>query len=80
MLWRAAPQDGDIVIRRQRREGMVVYVLHIAPGPDQYLVRSRDEAVRQALKLARHAKVSAWLTQDGDACELLEGFRVQESV
>jgi hypothetical protein len=35
MPTRTTPQNGDIVIREELRDGTLVYVLHIAPGADQ---------------------------------------------
>jgi hypothetical protein len=80
MLTRTTPQDGDIVVRQEKREGAVVYVLHAAPGPDQYVLRSRDEAVAQAVTFAKRQGVRAWFGDEGDDCVLLDDFRVVESV
>jgi hypothetical protein len=60
MLARSAPQNGDIVVRQEKREGTLVYVLHTAPGPDQYLLNTREEAVARALTFAKGASVRAW--------------------
>lgn len=79
MLVRTTPQNGDIVIRQENRERAVVYVLHTAPGPDQYVVRSRDEAVAQAVTVAKRERVRAWLTDEGYDFLLLDDFRVVES-
>ena len=80
MSTRTAPQDKDIVIRQEQREGTIMYVLHTAPGPDQYVLRSRDEAVAQAVTVAKREHVRAWLTDEGYDFVLLEDFRVVESV
>ncbi len=64
MPTRTTPEDGDIVVRQEKRDGTVVYVLHTAPGPDQYLLRAREEAAAQALTLAERDGVRAWLTTD----------------
>ena len=77
---RSTPDDGDIVIRPEKREGRVVYVLHTAPGPDQYVLPSRDEGVAQAMTFAELEQVRAWLTGEGHDFELLEDFRVVQSV
>jgi hypothetical protein len=61
---RMTPEDGDIVVRRETRDGTVVYVLHTAPGPDQYLLPTCDEGAAQALTLAERYGVRAWLTTD----------------
>jgi hypothetical protein len=80
MAVRIIPQDGDIVIRQQNRERRVVYVLHTAPGPDQYVLRSCEEAVAQAVRVAKRQNVRAWLTDEGCNLLLLEDFRLVESV
>jgi hypothetical protein len=74
------PQDGDVVIRQQNRERAVVYVLRTAPGPDQYVLRSCEEAVAQAVRAAQRQSVRAWLTDEGCNYLLLEDFRLVESV
>ena len=77
---RLAPEDGDIVVRQEMRDGMLVYVLHTAPRADQYLLRTREEAVAQAVAFARREQVRAWLTDEGYDFVLLEDFRAVESV
>ena len=52
MIARTTPEDGDVVLREEERKGKSVYVLHTAPGPDQYVLRSREAAVAQALRFA----------------------------
>jgi hypothetical protein len=76
MLARAIPGDGDIVIRQDRREGRVVFILQIAPGPDQFLLHTREEAVARAVTFARRQGLRAWLSNGGDDCMLLSDFRV----
>ena len=80
MATRSTPEDGDIVIREEKRDRSVVYVLHTAPGADQYLLRSREEAVAQALICAKRQQVRVWLTDEGYDFRLLEDFRAVESV
>ena len=73
---RTTPEDGDIVVREEQRDGTLVYVLHTAPGPDQYLLRSRRDAVTHALTFALRAHARAWLTgAQADFGLLLEDFR-----
>jgi hypothetical protein len=79
MAARSSPDDGDIVIRAEERDRRVVYVLHTAPGPDQMLLRSREEAMAKALIFAERERVRAWLTDEGDDFVLLEDFRIVES-
>jgi len=64
VLTRTTPENGDIVVRQEHRGGAVVYVLHTAPGPDEYLLPDADQAARHALALAERQGVRAWLTTD----------------
>jgi hypothetical protein len=61
---RTTPEDGDIVVRQETREGTIVYVLHTAPGADQQLLPTQAEAVVQGVTLAERQGVRAWLTTD----------------
>ena len=74
MFTRTTPEDGDIVVREEKR-GTLVYVLHTAPGADQYEFRSREEGTAQAVALAKREHVRAWLTDEGYDFVLLEDFR-----
>jgi hypothetical protein len=71
MTARAVPQDGDVVVRKDRREGTLVYVLHAAGSVDQLIVRSREEAVTQAVVFAKREHVRAWLMDERDGLRLL---------
>ena len=79
MLAHSAPENGDIVVRQEKREGTLVYVLHTVPGPDQYLLRTREEAVAQALTFAKGARVRAWLASGESDVVLLGEFQVPTS-
>ncbi len=80
MSARTAPQNGDIVIRQENRAGSVVDVLHTAPGPDQYVLSTRKEAIAQAATVAKRQGARTWLTDEGYDFMLLEDFRAVESV
>jgi hypothetical protein len=80
MVPRLAPEDGDVVVRQQRLEETLVYVLHTAPGVGQYVLRSREEAVAHAVTFAKRESVRALLTAEADEFALLEDFRDGESV
>jgi hypothetical protein len=67
MLLRTTPEDGDIVVREEKRGGTQVYVLHTAPRADQYEFLSREEGIAQAVALAKRERVRAWLTNEGYA-------------
>ena len=75
MVARLAPEDGDVVVRQETCEGQQMYVLHNAPGPDQSLLRSREEAVSHAVAYAKHQHVRAWFTKGDDEFVLLGTFR-----
>jgi LPS sulfotransferase NodH len=79
MAARSTPEDGDVVIREEQRDGKGVYVLHTAPGVDQYVLRSREDAIAQAVTFARRQQVRAWVTDGDYDFALLEDFRVLES-
>lgn len=61
MVVRSVPENGDIVVRQETCEGALVYILHAASGPDQYLLHGRDEAVAHAETFAKRDGVRAWL-------------------
>ncbi len=75
-----APEDGDVVVGEEEREGKRVYVLHTAPGPGQFQYRTREEAIARALTFAKRQRVRAWLADEGNDFRLLEDFRVVEPV
>jgi hypothetical protein len=79
MAARSIPEDGDVVLREEEREGMVFYVLDTAPGEDQHVLWMREEAIAKALACAERQHVRAWLTDEGYDFLLLESFRVVES-
>ena len=63
---RTSPDSGDVIVRREVRDGMVVHILRTAPGTDQYLLRSREEAVAQAVTFAEREGVQAWFVDESD--------------
>jgi len=76
MTARTMPEDGDIVIRSEMKNGHAGFVLHVAPGPDQFRVRSEDEAVARATRTARREHVRVWITDGDFAFRMLSDFRV----
>ena len=76
MIARTTPEDGDIVVREEIRGATPVYVLHIAPGADQYEFHRRDAAIAQGVVLAERHQVRVWLTDEGYDFVLLENCRV----
>jgi len=77
---RTTPESGDVVVRKEKREGRFVYVLHTVPGTDQYLLPTRAEAVAQAVTFAKRQGVRAWLSDGTDDFMQLGDVRVVESV
>jgi hypothetical protein len=74
ILMRTTLKDADIVVRQETRNGTVVYVIHTAPGPDQYLLRRREEAVAQAVIRAKRRRLDGRETPavlaEGLACHV----------
>jgi len=77
---RRTPEDHDVVVREERRDTGLVYVLHVAPGADQYQLRTREEALAQAVSLAKQEGVRVWLTDEGYDFILLEDFRTTDAL
>jgi hypothetical protein len=77
---RTMPENGDVVIRDHVRDGRRVFALQTVPRPEQCVLRSRDDAVRQAVVFAKREHVRVWSTNDGAGFVLLEDFRVARSV
>ena len=75
MVPRNTPEDGDIVVGQDMRNGAYIYILHMAPGPDQYVLHSREDAIRQAITFAKRQEVRAWVTDGDYAFTLLGDFR-----
>lgn len=73
---RSIPEDGDLVIRQDVRDDEAVYVLHAAPGADQCLLRSRGEAIAEALRFAKRHRVRVWWTNGDSDFALIENFRI----
>ena len=65
------PDQDDVVVRRKGR----IFVLGTPPAPDQFTLRTRDQAVAQALAFAHRQRVGAWFTNDAAELVLLGMFR-----
>jgi hypothetical protein len=74
------PEDGDVVIRHHVRDGRRMFALCTVAGPDQYVLRSREDAVGQAVVFAKREHVRVWVADEGAGLVLLEDFRVVKSV
>ena len=71
--------DNNVVVRQKRGNPSTVYIQHAPSVPDQFLYRTREEAVSQVLAFAKHAHVAAWFTNDEDDFVLLGTFRKEKS-
>jgi len=73
------PNKDDVVIRQKHGNPSTVFLLGTPAAPDQFIVRSRDEAVSQALAYAKRQHVRAWFAKGDDDFVLLGTFGTSES-
>ena len=69
------PDKDDVFIRQERGNPPSLYLLGTPSAPDQFTVRTRDEAVSKALAFAKRAHVRAWFAKGHDDFLLLGTFR-----
>ena len=69
------PAPDDLVVRREKQRGRPTLVLHRVGGPDQVIVRSRDEALAQGLRFAKRLNVRLWFSDGAEDFTLVEDFR-----
>lgn len=69
------PQNGDIVIRRQRCDGEQRFILRPLSGPDQFTLATRGAAVAAAIEVALREQVCVWWMHDDGAFTLLNDCR-----
>jgi hypothetical protein len=74
-----APEEGDVVVRQKRGNPGTLYLLGTPSTPDQFTLRTRDEAVSQALAFARRQQVRAWFANGDDEFVLLGTFRKEHA-
>jgi hypothetical protein len=72
------PDKDDVVIRQKRGNPSTVYLLGTPSSPDQLIIRTRDEAVSQAIAYGKHQHVRAWFTKDDEDFVLLGTFREEK--
>jgi UDP-2,3-diacylglucosamine pyrophosphatase LpxH len=53
-----------------------VFVLHTAPGADQFILQTRDAAIAQAIAFAKRQGVRVWLTKGNRGFTLVEDFHL----
>lgn len=71
----AHPDNNDVVVRQKAGNPSTIYLVGTPASPDQFIVRTRDEAVEKALSFAKHQCVRAWFANDNDGFVLLGAFR-----
>ena len=73
------PDENDVVIRQRDGNPSIVFVLGTPSTPDQFILRTRDEAVSQALAYAKRQHVRAWFAKGDDDFVLLGTFREEQA-
>jgi hypothetical protein len=79
MVTHSAPEDGDVVVRPKRGSPSTVYLLGTPSAPDQFMLRTREKAVSQALAFAEREHVRAWIANGDDDFVLLGPFRKEDA-
>lgn len=72
------PDPDDVIVRQRRGNPHVVYVLGTSATPDQFSLRTREEAVTQAVAFARRERVRAWFDNGDNTFLLLGTFREEQ--
>ena len=72
---RTMPESGDVVIHHHVRDGERMFALQTVPGPEQCVLPSREDALRQAVAFAKRAHVRVWSSDGGAGYVLLKDFR-----
>jgi hypothetical protein len=67
------PDSDDVLIRQ--KPPSTDYLLGTFSAPDQFILRTRDEAVSQAVARAKRQYVRAWYANGDDDFVLLGTFR-----
>jgi len=75
----ALPDKDDVVIRQKRGNPSIVFVLGTPSTPHQFILRTRDEAVSQALAYAKRQQVRAWFAKGDDDFVLLGTVRKEQA-
>ena len=69
------PDEDDVVVRQRRGNPHTVYLLGTPTAPDQFSLRTREEAVAQAVAFAKRQHVRAWFDNGDNTFLLLGTFR-----
>ena len=75
----ALPDKNDVVIRQRHGNPSIGFVLGTPSAPDQFILRTRAEAVSRALAYAKRQQVRAWFARGADDFVLLGTFREQQA-
>jgi len=73
------PNNGDVVIREGYRDARAIFLLGTPETPDQFIVRTRDDAVSRGVAYAKFQGVRAWFAQADGSFVLLATFRDEKS-
>ena len=68
------PDKDDVVVRQRRGNPHTDYLLGTPTTPDQFSLRTREEAVAEAVASARDQRVRAWFDNGDDTFLLLGTF------
>lgn len=72
------PDQDDVVVRRRRGNPDMTYLVGTPTTPDQFGLRTREEAVTQAVGFARRQRVRAWFDNGDNTFLLLGTFREEK--
>jgi hypothetical protein len=71
------PDHDDVIVREWRGRPHVVYLLGTLTTPDQFSLRTYEEAVRRAVAFASRQRVRAWFDNADHTFRLLGTFRAE---
>jgi hypothetical protein len=74
------PEKDDVFVRERRGHPGAEYVIGTPCAPAGLVLKSRNEAISQAVEFARTAHVRAWMENSRDQPVLLGSFRLREQV
>jgi hypothetical protein len=73
----ALPDNDDVVVRPKRGHPATIYLVGTFAGPEQFILRTHNEAVSQAVVYAKHQHVRAWFDDGNHDFRLLGTFRTE---
>ena len=69
------PDRDDVIVRKRSGNPHTVYLLGTSATPDQFSLRTREDAVGQAVAFAKRQRVRAWFDNGDNTFVLLGTFR-----